>query len=369
MVIVPIVLFACLCASPEQLPLTDLLNLVGTRSQAASAGEFEATFSTFAFPGTPADPNHDAAYEAFQQALSAIRNRDSSASSSDEAVFVSDRFVKERWLPLIQRSVSMVYDKDSFRLSQNVARDSLIYTIRRSRDEANKWTLKELSADERTHIKGDYLPTDIANDGTRQYSVSNSTLRVATPGGLTDHYRLAALDPSFLRWDQIPHENLVRADQELIYERLDDDLYLYGLRNRHTGNMVEQVFSAKHASLVRASYKHEAKVVREMQWLGFTPATASVFLPKIYAEFSVKPDGPCTVEVRYFRDWVLRPINREELSIPQDRYTRVSDESAGAEEDAKTGEPGLLTPSVSPDRGDIDAADLSGEASSSDAHN
>ncbi len=222
-----VLLVLSITSATEGLQLHDLLQQAGARSLAASSGEFQTTVAGYVYPGTTEESNYNSAHNDFESALNSIAKTAQPGMPPDDMEQVFGKFDAEHWLPLYRRSESIVYREDLFRYSQSISRESLDYTIRTQAGSPMDWKIQRFSPIERRNIVIDDIPTEVAFDGSFQYSVMGKELRVTHPGSLSAQYRISALDMSMYRRDQIPEESYVRKDQELIYKQLDDDTYLY----------------------------------------------------------------------------------------------------------------------------------------------
>ena len=270
-------------AQDEPMTVRRLFETAGARSAAAATGVVSARVTEYRCL-----KSGNAAAEAYDRALSTLMAALEAAPADgplDPAVIAPD---KAEWAVETWYEVDYVYDKGRYRLSKVTP-------------------------------SGSY---HTAFDGVAQFRAEQRTLHVELEPVERPREPMTDIDINLMRWDQIPPEAYVRDDQESELKPLGGQRYNLWLRNKNTGDTVEQIFNVETGMLERGSMRNPAgQLLQEYLWL--RPVLNGVWVPSVFIKMERAGDS-IRLSVHSYKKWEVRPILDEELAIPRDAYDTVA---------------------------------------------
>ncbi|MCX5771369.1 MAG: hypothetical protein NTZ09_14035 [Candidatus Hydrogenedentes bacterium] len=268
-------------AQDEPMTVSRLFQTAGARSAAASSGVVSARVTEYGCLKTG-----NAAAEAYDRALSALISALETVPADvplDPALIAPD---KADWAVETWYETDYAYDKGRYRLSKVTP-------------------------------SGSYYS---AFDGVAQFRAEQRTLYIDPMERLREP--LEDIDINLMRWDQIPAESYVRDDQEFELKPLGGPRYNVWLRNKNTGDTVDQVFNIETGMLERGSMRNAAgQLLQEHLWL--RPVLNGVWAPSVFVKME-RAGGSIHLSVHSYKKWEIRPILDEEIAIPRNAYDTVA---------------------------------------------
>lgn len=283
--------------------LADVLKIVGYRAASMEAGVVSSETVSFHYPATTGAENSSTPYRKVRSGF-LDRTEDLSGTADPSEVF-SDLlagFDMEVWDKVSQFSSTYIYSGERYRRV-------LEYT---PVSEMQTEVLKDVN---------DARFTQLAFDGVFQFALSNRKLRVDLPDGRTFGQGPSEWPLLLMRWDMIPEQNLVRADQELRTGYLDKDRYEYTLADTETKAYTEQIFNTSTGLVERITgFASNGQMYEEAIWAAPRRHPSGIWTPVFYLHVWADDTGQHDVIMKVYKDWDLRPVEDAELVIPSSDY-------------------------------------------------